>query len=59
MGQRVQVSSVTGSCPYLAQVAPSDRLKVRADLEYIDDNGLFYFLPFPVHTKASDKEACL
>lgn len=41
--QRAQVSSLTGSCPYLAQVAPSDRLKVRADLVFIDDNVLFSF----------------
>lgn len=46
LGQRVQVSSLTGSCPYLAQVAPSDRLKVRADLVYIDNSVLFPLFPF-------------
>lgn len=56
MGQQVQVSSLTGSCPYQPFVAPSDRLKVGAHLEYIDDNGLFYLLPFPVLTVASDGE---
>lgn len=47
VGQQVQVSSLTGSCPYLVQVAPSDRLKVRADLLYIYIlTRIFYFLSF-------------
>lgn len=29
-----------------SQVAPSDRLKVRADLVHNDDNGLFISFPF-------------
>lgn len=44
VGQRVQVSSLTGSCPYLAEVAPSDRLKVGADTGCIPDYSLFNFL---------------
>lgn len=59
VGCRVQVSSLTGSCPYLVWVAPSDRLKVSAHLIYIDDNCLFYFIFFPVCTIASDKKVCL
>lgn len=57
-GQRVQVSSLTGSCPYLVHFAPSDRLKVRADLGYIEDNVLCSF-PFLSTQWASDKGECL
>lgn len=44
VGLRVQVSSLTGSCPYLVWVAPSDRLKVSVHLIYIDYKCLFYFI---------------
>ena len=58
-GQRVQVSSLSGSCPYLPQVAPSDRPKVRADLVYIDDSVSFSFLFLSAQWPVSDKDACL
>lgn len=47
--RRVQVSGLTGRRPYLAQVAPSDRLKVRADLVCIDDSVLCPFLFLSTH----------
>lgn len=50
MGQQVQVSSVTRPSAYLQLDTPSDRLKVREDVVYMDNNGLFIFLPvLPTH----------
>lgn len=46
VGQPVQVSSLTGSCPYQPFVPPCDRLKVAATVEYIDNNGVFICFPF-------------
>lgn len=50
VGQQVQVSSVTRPSAYLQLDTPSDRLKVREDVVYMDNNGLFIFLPvLPTH----------